>query len=170
MNKIIDLRKESESRYQTYFLCKIHAMGKEKELKCKFDTGAEVTVLGLSSLADDEEEYEYLKEKIRSNGKQIDGINSYSGQIRDVYELPVTSLQIADYVFSNISVCVSLNSEKSVVGMDIIGLYDFTYDPIHHHITYNSVRKWERNPNIKYTVARKIEEIVVSDDLSGQLF
>lgn len=161
MNKLIDLTKESESRYQTYFACKIHTMGKEKEIKCKFDTGAEVTVIGLIALVNDEREYEYLKEKIRKNGKQIDDINSYSGRIKDVYELPVTLLQVADNIFRNISVCVSLNSEKSVIGMDIIGLYDFAYDPINHHITYSSVRKWERNPNIKYTIARKIEEIIV---------
>ncbi|MCM1540371.1 MAG: hypothetical protein NC121_03830 [Blautia sp.] len=161
MSKDIDLTRESESRYQTYFSCKIHAMGKAKEIKCNFDTGAEVTIIGLIAIADDEREYEYLREKIKKNGKQIDDINSYSGRIKDVYELPVTSLQVAEHIFNNISVCISLNSEKSVIGMDIIGLYDFTYDPVRHFITYNSVRKWKRNPNVKYTIARKIEDIAV---------
>lgn len=153
----------SESRYQTYFSCKVKStVFKEREIKCKFDTGAEVTVLGLKALTD-KEHYDYFKNRIETNGKRVEGINSYSGVLNDIYELPLKYLEVADDIFEDISVCVSINSEKSVIGMDIIGLFDFTYIPEKHCISYKKVREWERNPGIKYALARKIEEIDIFD-------
>lgn len=164
LDNIIDFSKLSESRYHTFFECKIHLMQRDIKLKCKFDTGAVATILALEDLADEDNSIIELAEKIRKQGKQVTDLYSYTGIIPDVYELPVTELIIGNISFKNISVCVALQAKRSLIGMDLVGLLDFKYNPELHRVTYTHVRKWQANPELKYTVARQIEEVNCKED------